>query len=225
MISVIAIDDEPKAIDVIKHHIAKNDDLQLIATFTNADAALSFLKENPIDLVLLDINMPQKSGLELLDELHFKPLVVFTTAYAEFALESYDYEAVDYLLKPFDFDRFQLAIQKVEKKISALWKQKSYFFIKDGFKSVRIEFDDILYIQGAKNYLDIVTTSKTHSPRMTFSEIIQSLPASEFVRVHQSYIVHLKHIEKIENNHIFIKELNIPISEKYKNILYKKMPC
>ncbi len=223
MISIIAIDDEPKAIDVIKHHIAKMENLRLIASFYNPDEAIRFLKENPIDLVLLDINMPNKSGLELLDELHTKPLVIFTTAYAEFALESYNYEAVDYLLKPFNFNRFQLAIQKVEKKISSLKKQKSYFFIKDGFKSIRIEFDDILYIQGAKNYLDIVTTSKTHSPRMTFTEIIQNLPASEFVRVHQSYIVHLNHIEKIENNHIFIKDLKIPISEKYKSVLYNSI--
>ncbi len=223
MISIIAIDDEPKAIDVIKHHIAKMDSLKLIASFYNADEAITFLKENPIDLVLLDINMPNKSGLELLDELHTKPLVVFTTAYAEFALESYNYEAVDYLLKPFNFDRFQLAVQKVEKKISSLKKQKSYFFIKDGFKSIRIEFDDILYIQGAKNYLDIVAISKTHSPRMTFAELIQYLPANEFVRVHQSYIVHLNHIEKIENNHIFIKDLKIPISEKYKSVLYKSI--
>ncbi len=214
MISIIAIDDEPKAIDVIKHHVAKIDNLQLVATFYNADEAIRFLKENPIDLVLLDINMPNKSGMELLDELHFKPLVVFTTAYAEFALESYDYEAIDYLLKPFNFDRFQVAIQKVEKKISMLKKQKSFFFIKDGFKR---------YIQGAKNYLDIVTTSKTHSPRMTFTELIQILPANEFVRVHQSYIIHLNHIEKIENNHIFIKDFKIPISEKYKNLLYQKL--
>ncbi len=223
MISIIAIDDEPKAIDVIKHHVSKINNLQLVATFYNADEAIRFLKENPIDLVLLDINMPNKSGMELLDELHFKPLVVFTTAYAEFALESYDYEAVDYLLKPFDFDRFQVAIQKVEKKISLLKKQKSFFFIKDGFKSIRIEFEDILYIQGAKNYLDIVTVNKTYSPRMTFTEIIQNLPANEFVRVHQSYIIHLNHIEKIENNHIFIKDFKIPISEKYKNLLYQKL--
>lgn len=221
MITAIAIDDEPKAIEVIKHHASKLDDVHLLAHFYNAEDAIAFLKENPIDLVFLDINMPNRSGLELLQELHFKPMVIFTTAYSEFALESYDYDAIDYLLKPITFDRFIQAIEKLKKRMQNKKSAQKYCFIKDGGKTIKLVFDDILFIKGAGNYLDIITKNKTHTVRMTFNEIISKINTSQFARVHQSYIVNINNIEKIETNHIFIQEHKIVISSKYKEMFFK----
>ena len=223
MITAIAIDDEPKAIKVIQHHAEKLKNLNLLASFTNAQEALKYLKENPVDLVFLDINMPHLSGLELLDNLHSKPSVVFTTAYSEFAVESYNYEAVDYLLKPFEFDRFQQAIFKVEQRLESQKQSLSYCFIKDGFKNIKIAFEDILFIKGSGNYLDIVTKTKTHTTRMTFMEMVEKLPTSKFIRIHQSYLVNIEHIDKIENNQVCIASEQIPISNRYKEMLFKRL--
>ena len=223
MITAIAIDDEPKAIQVIKHHISKLDTVSLMAHFYNAKEAIVFLKQNPVDLIFLDINMPNMSGLELLNELQIKPQIIFTTAYAEFAIESYNYNAVDYLLKPFEFDRFQLAINKVEKRLENTKQYPDFFFIKDGFKTIKIEFGSILFIKGSGNYLDITTKDKVYSPRITFTEIVTKLPLSQFVRVHQSYMVNIENIDKIENNHVCIGSHQIPISSRYKNMFFKHL--
>ncbi len=221
MITAIAIDDEPKAIQVIQHHISKLDTVSLMAYFYNAEDAIVFLKHNPVDLIFLDINMPNMSGLELLNELQLKPEVVFTTAYAEFAIESYNHNAVDYLLKPFELDRFQLAIHKVEKRLENRKQHSNFFFIKDGFKTIKIEFETILFVKGSGNYLDITTKENVFSPRMTFTEIITKLPMSQFVRVHQSYLVNIENIDKIENNQVYIDNYKIPISSRYKDVFFK----
>src|SRR5690606_26150469 len=189
MITAIAIDDEPKAIKVIQHHAEKLKNLNLLASFNNAQEALAYLKEYLVDLIFLDINMPHLSGLELLDRLHLKPQIIFTTAYSEFAVESYNYSAADYLLKPFEFDRFQLAVSRVEQRLESQKQMNAFFFIKDGFKNIKVEFKHILFVKGSGNYLDIVTKEKTHTTRMTFLEMVEKLPASKFVRVHQSYLV------------------------------------
>lgn len=223
MINAIAIDDEPKAISVITSHISKLEGVTLLQQFNDAKKALSFLKENPVDLIFLDINMPHLSGLELLQKLQIKPLVIFTTAYTEYALESYDYNAIDYLLKPFEFDRFKIAVEKAKAHLKAQKQQNTFFFIKDGFATLKIKFNDILFIKGSGNYLDIVTKEKTHSPRMTFIDILDKIPTSIFVRTHQSYIVNTEQIKKIEDNHIYMDNHQIPISTKFKEQLYKRL--
>ena len=223
MITAIAIDDEPKAIQIIQHHISKIESVSLMAHFYNAKDALAFLKQNPVDLIFLDINMPNMSGLELLGELQLRPQVIFTTAYAEYAIDSYNYNAVDYLLKPFEFDRFQMAIHKAEERLASLKQQNQFFFIKDGFKNIKIEFDDILFVKGSGNYLDITTKEKMVSPRMTFVELVEKVPASQFVRVHQSYLVNIAHIDKIENNQVCIGSHQIPISSRYKELFFKRL--
>ena len=222
MITAIAIDDEPSAIDVIQHHTARIDQINLVHHFHHPSEAIDYLKKNPVDLIFLDINMPEISGLELLDSLQVKPEVIFTTAYTEFALESYNHNAVDYLLKPFEFDRFQLAVNKAIEKISNRQTSQVFFFIKDGFKNVKVNFESILFVKSAGNYLDIHTTSKVHSSRMTFTELIQKLPAVHLVRVHQSYLIHINVVDKIENNHIFIQDHKIPMSSSYKEGLQKR---
>jgi len=223
MITAIAIDDEPKAIQVIKHHVDKLKNMNLLASFTNAQEALKYLKENPVDLVFLDINMPHLSGLELLDRLHLKPQIIFTTAYSEFAVESYDYNAADYLLKPFEFDRFQLAVSRVEQRLESQKSKEAFFFIKDGFKNIKVAFEDVLFIKGSGNYLDIVTKTKTHTTRMTFLEMVEKLPTSKFIRIHQSYLVNLEQIDKIENNQVYMASEKIPISSRYKDVLFKRL--
>jgi len=223
MITAIAIDDEPKAIDVLKHHASKSKNLELISHFHNGKDALSFLQQQPVDLIFLDINMPHMSGLEMLQELQLKPILIFTTAYSEFAVDSYMHNAVDYLLKPFEYDRFQLAIHKAEERISSLKAQKEFFFIKDGFKNIKIAFETILFVKGSGNYLDITTTTKTYSPRMTFVDLLKELPVSEFVRIHQSYLINILHIDKIENNHVFIQEHKIPISASHKEVFFRRL--
>ena len=223
MITAIAIDDEPKAIEVIQHHISKINGIMLLEHFYNAKDALTFLKQNPVDLIFLDINMPHLSGIEMLEELQKKPLIIFTTAYADYAVDSYNYDAVDYLLKPFEFDRFQIAIDKVEKRLKEFKRQEHFFFIKDGLKNIKIEFEDILFIKGSGNYLDIVTDKKSYSPRMTFSELIEKLPSAHFIRIHQSNIVNIAHIQKIENNHVYISTYKVPISNRYKDILFDRL--
>ena len=222
MITAIAVDDEPKAIKIIQHHASKIDNLNLISHFYNAKDALQFLKQNPVDLVFLDINMPNMSGIEMLDALQLKPHLIFTTAYTEYALDSYNYNAIDYLLKPFEFDRFLLAIHKVEDRLSSQ-NDQHFFFIKDGFKTIKIEFKAILYIKGSGNYLDITTNTKTYAPRMTFTDVLQKLPVSQFVRVHQSYIINVENITKIENNQVYIETKKIPISSQYKDLFLKRL--
>jgi len=221
MIIAIAIDDEPKAIQVIEHHVSKIDDLELVSHFYNAKDALGYLKQNPVDLIFVDINMPQMSGLEMLEQLVLKPHIIFTTAYAEFAIDSYNFNAVDYLLKPVEFDRFQVAIQKVEQRMASQKPTNTFFFIKDGFKNIKIEFDDILFVKGSGNYLDITTKEKVFSTRMTFQEIIEKLPVSKFMRVHQSYILNIANIDKIENNQVYMGSYKIPISSRYKELFFK----
>ncbi|MDO5969285.1 response regulator transcription factor [Flavivirga aquimarina] len=223
MIKTVAIDDEPKAIHVIQHHISKIDNLELVSYFYNAKDALQFLKQNPVDLIFIDVNMPQMSGLEMLEKLQLKPYIIFTTAYTEFAIDSYDFNAIDYLLKPFEFDRFQVAIQKVQQRISSQKQMNTFFFIKDGFKNIKIEFENILFIKGSGNYLDITTREKVFSPRMTFQEIIAKLPTSEFVRIHQSYLLNINNINKIENNHVYIDSYKLPIGNRYKELLFSRL--
>jgi DNA-binding LytR/AlgR family response regulator len=223
MIKAIAIDDEPKAIQVIKHHVTNVDNLELVSHFYNATDALRFLKQNPVDLIFIDINMPEMSGLEMLEKLVLKPHIIFTTAYTEFAIDSYNFNAVDYLLKPFEFDRFQVAIQKVEQRISSQKQNNTFFFIKDGFKNIKIKFEDILFIKGSGNYLDITTKEGVFSPRMTFQEVIEKLPVSDFVRVHQSYILNIINIDKIENNQVCMNSYKIPISSRYKEFFFKQL--
>ena len=222
MIKAIAIDDEPSAIDVIQHHASKLKNLELVDHFNHPSNAMDYLRKNPIDLIFLDINMPEITGIELLESLHSKPEVIFTTAYTEFAVESYNYDAVDYLLKPFEFDRFQVAVNKAVQKISDKQSTSSFFFIKDGFKNIKVTFEDILFVQSSGNYLDIHTSSKVHSPRMTFAEFIQKIPASNFMRVHQSYVIHINAVDKIESNHIYIGDHKIPISSTYKEDVFRR---
>jgi two-component system, LytTR family, response regulator len=226
MIRCIAVDDEPKALDVISIHASKVPEIDLVKTFTDPEKALTFLKDNYVDLIFLDINMPIISGLQFVGKLQSKPYIVFTTAYSQYAIDSYDFEAVDYLLKPIEFDRFNKSIIKVKKLIQLNSIQQDsllskYIFVKDGYKQIKICTEDILFIQSEGNYLNIVTVKENVMARMTFQSLLEKLPRNLFFRVHHSYAINFTHIQKIEDNHIFIQDNKIPIGVKYKeNILH-----
>lgn len=224
MILCIAVDDEPKALDVISIHASKAPEIDLIRTFTNPKDALAFLKDNFVDLIFLDINMPGISGLQFVEKLQSKPYIIFTTAYSEYAIDSYDFEAVDYLLKPIEFDRFYKAISKVKKQIQLNSLQQDsllskFIFVKDGYKQIKICIEDIFYIQSEGNYLNIVSNNEKILVRMTFQSLMEKLPANLFFRVHLSYVINFSHIQKIEDNHIFIQDTKIPMGIKYKEKL------
>ncbi|OFX61859.1 MAG: hypothetical protein A2066_19025 [Bacteroidetes bacterium GWB2_41_8] len=224
MILCIAVDDEPKALDVLSIHAAKAPEIDMVKTFTNPKDALAFLKDNFVDLIFLDINMPAISGLQFAEKLQSKPYIIFTTAYSEYAIDSYNFEAVDYLLKPIEFDRFYKAINKVKKQIQLNSLQQDsllskYIFVKDGYKQIKISIEDILYIQSEGNYLNIVSNNEKVLVRMTFQCLMEKLPANLFFRVHLSYVVNFSHIQKIEDNHIFIQDTKIPMGIKYKEKL------
>ncbi|MEA1877946.1 MAG: LytTR family DNA-binding domain-containing protein, partial [Bacteroidota bacterium] len=186
--------------------------------------ARDFLKNNPVDLIFLDINMPGLSGLQLLDQLSVRPHVIFATAYSEYAVDSYEYEAADYLLKPIEFDRFAKAIQKVKKLMMTNGEEKNgvlskYLFLKDGYKQVKICISDIHYIQSDGNYLNVFSGSDRINTRMTLNQMIDQLPSSSFIRVHNSYVVNIEQIERIENNQIIIGEAIIAIGPSFRENL------
>lgn len=225
MIVCIAVDDEPKALEVISIHASKAPEINLVKTFTNPQEALTYLKDNFVDLIFLDINMPGISGLQFIEKLQLKPYIVFTTAYSEYAIDSYDFEAVDYLLKPIEFDRFYRSINKVKKlkQLNSIQQDSllsKFLFVKDGYKQIKICIEDILFIQGEGNYLNIVTNKEKVMARMTFQYLLEKLPHNLFFRVHNSYVINFSHIQKIEDNQVFMQDAKIPIGIKYKEKLF-----
>jgi two-component system LytT family response regulator len=228
MIRSIAIDDEPFALDVISIHAAKVPELDLLERFTDPFKALDYLKNNLVDLVFLDINMPGLSGMELVGKLKCPPKIIFTTAYSQYALDSYDYEAVDYLLKPIEFDRFYKSIQRYLKQVNPLPAQNfpapaKHIFVKDGYKQVKLLIEEISHIQSEGNYLSLFTGSQRTLTRMTLTQISGLLPDKLFLRVHNSYLVNIGHIDKIENNQVYCNSAAIPIGAKYKEDFLRKI--
>jgi two-component system LytT family response regulator len=228
MIKSIAIDDEPSALDVISIHAAKVPELELCGCFTDPFKALEYLRNNRIDLVFLDINMPGLSGMELIGQLKCPPRIVFTTAYSQYALDSYEFEAIDYLLKPIEFDRFYRSVQRYQKQSAngngvPRPAKPPHLFVKDGYKQVKLLFEEITHIQSEGNYLNIYNGSGRTVTRMTVSQMTELLPEEMFIRVHNSWLVNIGHIDKIENNHIHISEASIPIGEKYREGFYRRI--
>lgn len=222
----IAIDDEPLALELISGYIQKTPFLEFVAGFTNPFNAMNFLLKNPIDLVFIDINMPELSGIELLKALPVLPKIIFTTAYSEYGAESYEFNAVDYLLKPVKYDRFLKGVNKAF-DLSSLKKEDTSVFansephsqsvlIKSGSKTFKIATDDIFYIEAAGNYMLFYTLKGKIMTLLPMSEILKMLPSNTFVRIHKSYIISLKHIEVIEKSIVVINKTRIPIGITYK---------
>ena len=228
IISII-IDDEPKAIDVIWRYCNDSDVVEVSATFRDPVKAIEFLQNHPVDLLFLDINMPKISGLEFLNILNKKPKVIFTTAYSEYALESYNYDAVDYLLKPIDFKRFLKAVTKAKTLIHSTENQglndpseipdDKILYIKSGPQLHKVNSNDVLYLEKDGNYLTFYTNDKKILSRQNMKDIFEILDPTKFIRVHKSYVVAIKHIDIIESHQISIGEVKIPVGRIYRENL------
>lgn len=231
MIKCIAIDDEPLALEVIENHISKVEQLELVGTFTNPLKAFSFLKENEVELIFLDIQMPELSGLDLLKLIPKRPHVILTTAYSEYALEGYELDVSDYLLKPILFERFFKAINKVEKYMALEFKEaqsgeainqiqsnNNFIFVKTEYKTVKVNLDEILYIEGWKDYVKIHLKEEVILSLLSIRVLEQQLSESMFLRVHRSFIVAHNAIESIERNRIYINGNWIPVGGSYKEV-------
>lgn len=219
----IAIDDEPLALEVIKSHSSKLDYLDLTRTFTDAFKALEYLQRERVDLIFLDIKMPDISGIDFFKSLSQKPLVIFTTAYTEHAVISYELDAVDYLLKPFSLARFIKSCNKANSLLSFNTSKEpvDYIFVKDGYEQHKINISDILYLEAAGNYVTFSLIQRKVLPRSTLQEAMDYLSSDQFVRVHRSYIVSLSKIDKVERHQVTINGVKIPIGSAYKKDLFK----
>jgi len=219
MITAIAIDDEPIALEVIKSHTQKIPFIHLHACYTNAFEAIDLLNTGTIDLLFLDIKMPDISGIDFLQSLHVKPMVIFTTAYSEHAVQSFELDAIDYLLKPFSLSRFLKACNKANEQYSLRnsgnANEVETVFIKSGTGQVRVSLNDILYAESNGNYIQFVLPGKKITSRLTMNEATALLPAALFVRIHRSYIAAKKHINKIEKESVWINNIALPIGASY----------
>ncbi len=226
MIRCIAIDDEPLALKQIIAYIQKTPFLELIASFESALQALSFLQENETDLMFVDINMPDLNGMDFVKSLNNPPKVIFTTAYSEYAIEGFKVDAVDYLLKPIAYTDFLKAAERANERFksvptvpSEVKSNDEFLFIKSEHKILRINLDEIKYIESMREYVRIhAENQKPIMALMSMKKMEEYLPKTEFMRVHRSYIVHLKKISTIERNRIvFDNKVYIPISDQYKD--------
>ncbi|MFA6277223.1 MAG: LytTR family DNA-binding domain-containing protein [Pedobacter sp.] len=232
MIRCIVVDDKPLAIDVLKHYIAKVSFLELIYSTTNPLEALSKVAEGNVDLIFLDIQMPELTGLQFMKIIKGKCQVILTTAYTEYALEGFENDAIDYLLKPVSFERFYKAVEKaklmhkgmlipsIETSDVKTGKDIDHIFVKTEYKLIRIATAAILYIEGMQNYINIYTTTEKITSLQTMKKMEELLPNPQFVRVHKSFIVAVDKIDTIERNRIAIGDKVIALGDNYRNSFY-----
>jgi len=232
-IKCLAIDDEYLALNIIKGYVAKVPFLELTDTSKSALSAIEILATNEIDLLFLDIQMPDISGIEFLKTLKNPPLVILTTAYQEYALSGYEYDVVDYLLKPIRFERFLKAVNKAREllelqksaqpqiRILAPKIQKEYCFLKSGYKSEKVLYKDILYIEGQKEYIYIHTKGKKYVKIQSMSSFLADLPVEEFIQIHKSFIVAADKINAVYGNTVEIGDISLPIGRSYKDLVQK----
>jgi two-component system, LytTR family, response regulator len=228
LITCIAVDDEPMALEVIERYCAKSDLVELKAVFREPVKAIEYLGREKIDLVLLDINMPDLSGMQLVQTLSPRPMIVFMTAYSHYAVESYTLNAVDYLLKPITFERFLAAVNKV---VAALPGRTGVtgniedpaIFIKSGPQTYQVKVKDILYLEKDGNYITAHLKDKNILIRETMGDVFDLVPAADFIRVHKSYVVAIKHISMIEVHQLTVNNEKIPIGSTYREALRARL--
>jgi two-component system LytT family response regulator len=218
MLTAIAIDDEPPALEVVRSHASKIPFIELKADFTDAFKAMEYMQREPVDLLFLDIKMPDISGIQLLNCLNKKPLVIFTTAYSEHAVASFELDAIDYLLKPFSLARFTKACNKANEIFSLRNNpdgKKDYLFLKTGYEQVKVNFADVCYLEATGNYVNFVLKDQTILSRMTITEVETLLPADRFIRIHRSFIAAIDKIDKIERHQLLINGAILPVGSSY----------
>ncbi|MES2762348.1 MAG: LytTR family DNA-binding domain-containing protein [Bacteroidota bacterium] len=221
-INCIIIEDEPLALERTKSYVLKLPFLNLLATFDNGIDALVHLKSNKVDLIFLDINLGELSGIQLLETGNMSCEVIIITAYQEHALKGFELNVTDYLMKPYTFDRFLQAVTRAQDNLSkTTGNQKDFIFIKTEYRLEKIALNDILYIEGMRDYRRIHTIQKKIMTLQTFKDLEQEIPANIISRVHKSFMVAVNKIESIERDRIKIKDLMIPISETYKKAFFE----
>lgn len=223
--SCIIIEDEPLALEKTKGFVEKTPFLNLLSTFDDALEGLAFLKSNKVDLLFLDINLDELSGIELLENSKLNCQVIITTAYSEYALKGYELNVSDYLLKPFSFERFLQAVDKIQGGKSVNYKElnSNFIFIKTESRLEKVNLDEILFIEGMRDYRRIHTINKRIMTLQNFSELEQLLPANLICRVHKSYMVAISKIDEIERSRIKISKQIIPISETYRDHFFSQI--
>lgn len=226
MIKAIAIDDEPPALKIIENFAKKCPELDLLKTFTQPKEALYYTSCFPVDLMFLDIQMPSVSGIEFIKKSEQNTLVIFTTAYSEYAVTGFNLNAVDFLLKPFTLDRFKQAVAKANQLLSTpspiSIKDDDCFFIRANYSLVKIIFDNIIYIEGLDDYVKIhLFDQESVVTRSTMKNILDKLPSNDFIRIHRSFIVPVKKIEAITKSKIQVNGIEFPIGVNYKEITKK----
>jgi two-component system LytT family response regulator len=229
MMNCIAIDDEPKALEIIERYCEKTDAICLKATFREPVKAIEFLNREKIDLIFLDINMPDINGMQLIATLAVKPMVIFTTAYGNHAVESYNLNAIDYLLKPITFERFLAAVNKaqglflIKNNETAKSEMAGTVFIKSGPQTYQVKISDILYLEKDGNYITVYLKDKKILIRENMTDIFSIVPRDQFVRVHKSFVVAVKHITMIEVHQVIINGEKIPIGSTYRESLRARL--
>lgn len=238
-IKCLIVDDKPLAIDILADYIKKTPFLELVATTTNPIEGLSILRTQTIHLVFLDIQMPELNGLQFIKIAGKQSKIVLTTAYSKYALDGYEHDVIDYLLKPIAFDRFYRAAEKAMHVLqlksadivtpaagienAERQNANTYLFVKTEHRIQKVNLDDILYVEGLQNYVSIQTSADRVLSLQTLKKVEEQLPPAGFIRVHKSFIVALKHITYIERSRIFIGEAIIPIGDSYRDEFYKRI--
>lgn len=229
MIKCLIVDDEVIAHQILEQYILRTEGLTLMAKCRNAIEAMAKMEQHQVDLVFLDIEMPLVNGINFLKALTAPPKVIFTTAYAEYALQGYELNVVDYLLKPFSYDRFAQAVNKVRHQLPATIKeeekpegQPDYLVVKEKEGLLKIAYADILYIEGSRDYMKVVTAGRQHLVHLTMKKLEEMLPVNRFIRTHKSYIVSVPHIRVVRSNEVMLTNQQlIPVSVNYKEQVVK----
>ncbi|MBS1646392.1 MAG: response regulator transcription factor [Bacteroidetes bacterium] len=227
MINAIAIDDEPLALKVVENFCEKVDFITLQKTFNKPTEALKHLDKFPIDLLFLDINMPSINGIEFYKKLNQNAMVIFTTAYSEYAVEGFNLNAIDYILKPFTLERFVLAANKARDFFNYQNQKENtspYLYVRADYSLIKVNISDILYVEGLDDYLKIhIQNQKTIVTRLTMKGILEKLPAKDFVRVHRSFIIPLNRIESVRNKNVYVAGKEIPVGTSYEEAFFKQV--
>ncbi|MBR4562256.1 MAG: response regulator transcription factor [Bacteroidales bacterium] len=232
--NVIIVDDEYLARKLLQDYVYKVESLQLVATCSNAFEAMEALANNTVDIMLLDIQMPDLTGMELVKSLEKKPAVIFTTAYSEYAVDAFNLAVVDYLLKPFDFPRFFQAVRKAignvqpkaeetTKQAADISKSNDFITVKADYKLYKINYDDLLFIEGQHEYVTFHTTQRRITALFALKDLEEILPKDKFVRVHKSYIVSFKHIQDLDKSDVTVAGNKVPVGASYRDELLSRL--
>lgn len=228
----LIVDDEPVAREILENHLSKIDSIKLARSCKNALEAFEAINSEKIDLIFLDINMPGISGLSFAKSINKNIKVIFTTAYREYAVDGFDLQAVDYLLKPISFERLVQAINKYRNEYISvatenieeiLHEKNAYFFVRSDRKMIKINFDEITYIESLSDYLKIHINEKTIVTRETITSIEAKLPQADFIRIHRSYIISIAHVSAFTNEYIEVNKMQLPISRSYKKEVLERL--